>query len=702
MDNLLKIKFSHLSLLCLSLLMVGCGSSSPDSASDAIEPTSTGTESNASSNTEESSADVVDVGLLDEQAVDIINPNSMSAGTDSNASSNTDEGFVDLVDVGLLGEQPTDIIDQSPTTIDTAIDDNPDLVSTGGSLTFRTNPIPALPPRCIGAIDSANSTFCVNPETRELSATTSEGVRWWGFILPGSNDSNQIESVLVTDDWLILIADRQPIATSLTPAQRSDQYEASVFRKDGMFVRTVDLPNDLQTGNGNETREVTQDSVAVVALQSSSGNPLALIGFNPWSAPLPGENVLLASYDLSSGQMLASYAYRDQSISELALDANGSGVLRVVTNGDVNTVVNWHESDTLSRLSNDVVTTLFPNSLIALPSGEQSQLNAGNYSEVINRLLPWVNAEIPTELVFGSSNFVPTRDSWLSLDEFSLLEEFDDGRFLYGCANQGLITREFDVNSLLDIHTLDQCSALNAVYSGTVSERLGSTGGFLFRASPLTRVENENNSVQGSVRYTVSEGNFLQGSVRTYDDGSFSVTDTENPLDNAIVTNFDSRAGFQHGNDNGNQNVSCYTLFDEGTGNPIGRFFCNLIAVRGEIDSSFVINAEWTNYSPVTVTADLFFGEDYWEILEWFGPAELEPELPASITTTPPSEFYFRSGSIEITAADSSRIVLLPEDNQFPLMSVRIFDKNGVESGNFPLESVNIKCAERVGVSCVL
>lgn len=611
------------------------------------------------------------------------------------------------------GDAQSPIIDP-PSTDETSQDlgpiDNPnsdDIATANVNLTFRSTPIPLLPPRCVGAIDNAGSIFCVDPETRELSATLSDGSLWWSFILPGSNDSNEVESVLVTDDWLILIADRLPTATALTPVQRNNQYEASVFQKDGMFIQTVALTNELMSGDSEEPREVLLMSAPVVAHQSDTGSPQITIGFKSWAIPLPGEGSLLASYDLLSGEMLTSQAYLDQSIYQIMSDADGSGVLQVIADFAGNTEVKWHEIGTLSRLSDNTVDSIFADSLINLPSGEQPQLNAGNYLEVINQVLPWINADKPSELLFGSADVAPTRDSQLTVDDFSLLEQVSDSHRLYGCSNQGLVARDFDTNTLNTVYELDQCSTLNAIYSGVLQENLGSRGGFFYSAESVTRVNvDENSSLQGGVVYVGTDSNNVpsfevSGGDYTSSD-QFILTDAENSLNNAIVDNFSSLARFQYGPQPGNQNVVCYTAFPEGSSTPIGRFFCNLIKVNGRIESSFTVNAEWSSYSPVTVDANLVFGNDYFEGIVWSGPAEDEPELPASIITSPASEFYFQSGSIEITAADNSRLVLLPIENQFPLMSVRLFDSNDLEIGNFPLVSVNIECAERLGESCVV
>lgn len=582
-----------------------------------------------------------------------------------------------------------------------------EVTSDNVNLTFRNTPIPVLPPRCVGATDNTGSTFCVDPQTRELSATQSDGSLRWSFILPGSNDSNEIESVLVTDDWLVLVADRLPTATTLTPVQRMNQYEASVFRKDGMFVQTVTLTNELIGSDAEEPREVMQVSLPAVAHQSVTGSPQITIGFKPWAVSLPGEGSLLASYDLLNGELLASQTYDDQSIYRVMLDADGSGVLQVIADFAGSTEVNWHEITTLSRFSDDTVDSFFLDSSINLLNRDQAQLNAGNYLDVINQALPWINADKPSELLFGSTDIVPTRNSPLTLDNLSLLEQISDNRLLFGCSDQGLVTRDFDANTLNTVYELDQCSNLNAIYSGTLQENLGSRGSFFFSTETLTRVGlDENSSLQGDVFYVGSDANNVPSfevSGGEYNSSDlFISTETQNSSNTAIVDNYRSLAFFQYGPQSGNQNVACYTAFQDGSSVPIGRFFCDLIHVDGRIESSFTVNAEWSSYSPVTVDANLVFGNDYFENIVWSGPAEDEPELPASIPTSPASEFYFRSGSIEITAADNSRLVLLPVENQFPLMSVRLFDSNDLETGNFPLVSVNIECGERLGGSCVV
>ena len=670
------MKFNHLAILLTTTVVLSACGGGGDSLVPETLPIQGSTESNNEPEPDENS-----------QASEVSEP------VTGDAPSMT----VDPQGTGEMGQDLSPIDNSNSGDIDNA----------NVNLTFRSTPIPLLPPQCVGAIDNAGSIFCVDPETRELSATLSDGSLWWSFILPGSNDSNEVESVLVTDDWLILIADRLPSATTLTPVQRINQYEASVFQKDGMFIQTVALMNELIGGNAEVPREVIQVSAPVIAHQSDTGSPQITIGFKPWAIPLPGEGSLLASYDLSNDELLASQVFDEQSINRLMLDADGSGVLQVIADFAGSTTVNWHEIGTLSRFSDDTVSSIFSDSLINLSSEEQPQLNAGNYLDVINQVLPWINADMPSELLFGSTDIAPTRDSLLSLEDFSLLEEISDSRLVYGCSNQGVLTRDFEINTLNTVYELDQCSTLNAVYSGTLRENLGSRGSFSFSTESLARVDvDENSSLQGSVLYVGSDSNnnpSFEVSGGDYSSSDlFILTDADNPLDNAIVDNYRSLARFQYGPQSGSQNVACYTAFPEGSSIPIGRFFCNLIQVDGRIESSFTVNAEWSSYSPVTVDADLTFGNDYYEGIVWSGPAEDEPELPASITTSPASEFYFHTGSIEISAADDSRLVLLPVENQFPLMSVRLFDSNDLEIGNFPLVSVNIECAERLGESCVV
>lgn len=71
--------------------------------------------------------------------------------------------------------------------------------------------------------------------------------------MPSTNNTNQIETVLTTDEWLIIVADRYPELNQLTLEQRSNQYEASLFNKNGSFVRTVPLTINLRINDTPET-----------------------------------------------------------------------------------------------------------------------------------------------------------------------------------------------------------------------------------------------------------------------------------------------------------------------------------------------------------------------------------------------------------------------------------------------------------------
>ena len=642
-----------------------------------------------------------------------------SLGTETSTSqpiqNSTNETIVVPVDETSVDETPVDV---TPTTetpsageLDLDIDliGNPDPVELGDvgeGLTFRSEPALTLPARCTGAVDNENTIYCVNPETRELSATLADGSLWWSFVLPGSNDTNEIESVMVTDDWLVLVADRFPLATSMTFEQRLNQYEASVFQKGGQFVRTISLPNSLLTSDVKNAREVAQNPVPVAVHQSESASPLITLGFMPWARSLAGEGSALATFDLSSGELLATHDYVAQSIYQLAVDADGSGVLQVVADLGGNATVNWHEVATLNQLSTDTVSAIFSNSLLNQSDENTPLLNAGNYLDVIDQILPWINADQPSELLFGDADFVPTRESPLPFNEFSFLEEIEGGASLFACSNQGLITQEFNASSLSTVYQLDQCSSLNGFYSGTFRERLGSRGAFTYSAAPLSNVSfAQDRSLQGSVTFNGSDSNEIStpSFVASYQGFAplFSI-DTDNRLDNAIVDSYFSSVRFQYGPDIGNQDVACVTTFEEETTNVIGRFFCDLMFVDGVMESSFNINAEWSGYSPVKVNANLRFGNDYWVDIEWFGPPEQEPELPDFIITSPASEFYFHTGFIDISAADGSRLLLAPVENQFPLMSATLFDSSGFETGNLPLVSVIIKCEERLGESCIV
>jgi len=70
--------------------------------------------------------------------------------------------------------------------------------------------------------------------------------------------------------------------------------------------------------------------------------------------------------------------------------------------------------------------------------------------------------------------------------------------------------------------------------------------------------------------------------------------------------------------------------------------------------------------------------------------------------TEPLKDFYYSSGSIKINAQDQSRIELTPiAQVGEPSFKVSVYDPDGNELGNFPMEFLNIKCKERLG-TCIV
>jgi len=98
--------------------------------------------------------------------------------------------------------------------------------------------VPAeLPQGCIGDVDAANNLYCVYPDTRLFISSLADGSTRWSFTLPGENNANEIEAVIVVGSEVVLVADRSPGQN----ATANDKYEISRFAQSGAFIETVSV-----------------------------------------------------------------------------------------------------------------------------------------------------------------------------------------------------------------------------------------------------------------------------------------------------------------------------------------------------------------------------------------------------------------------------------------------------------------------------
>jgi len=85
---------------------------------------------------------------------------------------------------------------------------------------------------CLEVVNHENIRFCYTESTRILSAYQPDESLWWSFELPGPRDQNRIEHLLLTSEFLILVANLHP-----EDIERS-VYEISSFEFGGAFVGT--------------------------------------------------------------------------------------------------------------------------------------------------------------------------------------------------------------------------------------------------------------------------------------------------------------------------------------------------------------------------------------------------------------------------------------------------------------------------------
>lgn len=438
-----------------------------------------------------------------------------------------------------------------------------------------------LPARCIGSIDSANTRFCVDPETRLFSATDENGSRRWSYTLPGANDNNQIETVLTTDQWLIIVADKYPELDNFTVEQRSNQYEASLFNKNGAFVRTVPLTIDLMVNDSGETRHVNsrfssgalKNPLAAIATESDAGNPLLVIGWNRWRTTVrPNTDwdfSAVSVYDLASGALLKTNNFVQNGISELSLLKGERDIVRVTTD----LAVYWKYIDNLNFVHPSYFSQFAPDALIKPNGNVDSQFHAGNYLEVINRVLPWINGDVANDILFGSVSDQPPGSLPITDNEFSTLSQYDDDDYTntnFQCFNGGEVLRRRHKFVPISMHIFDHCEFGDKTFEGKLLANYVGRDGFGVRGENLTAFRSDNSVTKANIGHSVSFTRIVSGSSRSFF-GSMAGYGESAQGKNVSVGDYTSLAQFFYGPDIGNE--TCVVNYDR-QGLPIQTLNC--------------------------------------------------------------------------------------------------------------------------------
>lgn len=563
-----------------------------------------------------------------------------------------------------------------------------------------------MPANCIGSLDSQNTRFCVNPDTRLFSATREDGSVQWSYTLPGSNSTNQIETVLTTDQWLIIVADKFPELDEFTLDQRSNQYEASLFNKNGAFIRTVPLTFNLRRNNPIEIARVNSryssgafnNPLPAIATETDAGNPLLIVGWNRWrTSSLVNRWDMggVARFDLAEGTSLGAMVFPDNGISQLSLIKADRDMLRIVS--DSFTILTY--VDGLGSIHPSHFSQFIKDATIRAPGSVDSQLNGSNYRDVINLVLPWINGDVANETLFGSVTDEPPGSFSIPFNEFSLLLQSEDDNYVnntYQCANDGeLLNRPHRFVSI-EMNVFDHCAFSGKTHNGKLLANYVGRDEFGVRGENLTLFRDDVSATTVNIGHSVSYSRVLSGSSRGYFGSMVGYGESEYG-NNVSVTGYSSNARFFYGRDIGGH--VCDTQVDN-NGVRVSQLLCQRNTAEGSITGRISLNAEWTTYSYLTVDTNLNFGQPFFTDFSWVSTdgSTLPDPIPFDGRTEPLKDFYFESGSIKITAQDRSRIELTPiAQAGEPAFNVNIYDPNGNDLGNFPMEFINVKCVERLG-----
>ena len=570
-------------------------------------------------------------------------------------------------------------------------------------------PMP-MPAGCIGSIDSLNTRFCVDPDTRVFSATNEDGALWWSFTLPGTTETNQIEAVLTTEQWLIVVADRYPERNTFTINERENQYEASLFNKSGSFVRTVPLTIDLVQGDSREFNVVNSrysagllnDPLNAIATESDTGSPLLVIGWNSFrNGEYQGrqwETGGVTVFDLALGNRLRNLYFSQNGITHISLLKGDRDIVRVVSEQ----AISWYYIDSLRSVHSTYFSQFAQDALIKPYGGaySSSQINGSNYRDIISRVLPWINGDIANDLLFGSVSDEPPRNLSIPYNEFTVLSQFDQGEYSndnYQCFNSGEVLNRSHNYVQIQMNVFDHCEFAGKTYDGKLSGNYVGRDGYGVRGENLTVYRNDSSVTTGTIDHSVLYSRVLGGSSRSYF-GSMAGYGQSTQGKNVSVANYVSSADFYYGPAIGTD--ICAREYSAG-GQPITTLFCDRHRADGHITGTLSLSADWTSYGSIYVNTNLSFGREYYDNFGWSSTdgSSLPNPVPFDGPTEPLNDFYFNaSGSIIIQAQDQSRIELstISQVGE-PAFDVTLYDENGNNVGNFPMEFLDVKCAERLG-----
>ena len=642
------------------------------------------------------------------------------SGNDSDSIADGDTGspVPAIVATTPADEQETDppfLVDSPETdndnpSVDNEFDNTPPLVDSNTTQAASLpvlSPPPLLPTRCIGAVNETGVVFCVNPDTREFSATSPDTGLVWSFILPGENDSNEIESVLTVGDQVLLIADRFPTMLMLTPEQRANQYEVSVFEQSGTFLRTLSLTIDLVLDGSDEEREITVRGrdpfngikARVSAIAGNGSNSQLLFGWHGFRDPFAASQwdiAGLSRFDLVTGERVADRLYPQQQLNDLSIDPQQSDKVRVTTSA----MVEWLDTGTLERLDDGYFNSLGQDQLIEGPRPEHTQINRANYMEIIDRVMPFVNA-VPADDVFVIENELLSNSQVIdtfSTDQFDFIEST--------CPPAGRQIRQSVPGSFAATTRLDNCRTDTANYVGALGVEFIGRDGSSGHAEMTVHSDNDN-VVVGTL--TSGIGFIRVGDGRAVEQSGTLLTYGRNADAEAeALSSFSSNIEFFYFRDVITN--SCASEVDEnGNGR---RLFCDRHVADGVLDAAFNLNASWTSYTNLSVSARFEFGGPYFPELFWFDTATGErlPDVPIPQSfldrQEPPSEFILNEGGeLTIEASDGSMIVaeLLTNDGESVTLSITLLNEFGENSGIALDHVVNIRCEERLNVEdCVV
>jgi len=570
-----------------------------------------------------------------------------------------------------------------------------------------------LPVNCIGSRDNDGSLFCVHPDTREFSATDAAGSPLWTFTLPGDNSSNEIESVHTTDDFVVLVADLFPLATSLTFPQRISQYEISLFEKNGAFISTLPLQIDIGRG-GNEQdvfpvvitagAQSTAEPLLARTVQPSGGRPYLLLAYRGFAINNQWGTGGLNKFDLQTGELLSTLQFVNDIVRDISYDEADPDVLRITSNENIL----WVTLDDLTITTDRRLARRLPSTLVQ-PGNTDDHLNSANYEQVIQNLLPWINAEIPRELLFSSEDPVTsggTRYNFpFEITQLTTQESRGDSQtvFNYLCPSEGKIAR-LRINSVaISTNLFDACRLGNNVVDGRLDENsVGRDGaGWVLKDF---KVHNDDGTVSNaSMRYRIDLSRVATGLTASFNSGVIS----RNGINQEIVTNYSSSAQFLYGDNIFPGSTSCGTTAvtrEDGT-EVFVSLFCDRETTLGSIEAAFDINADWSGFTTLEVETSLDFGQEFFRNIGW---NTADPELldllgaPPVESTDPPTEFYFDSGNIRITAEDNSAILLEPFGTpvDHPMMQATLISSDGISQPALAV-FVDIDCEVRLGLECI-